>query len=299
MIWLIGCNGLLGREIFTFFKKLNIVFSGTDREIDITEPVSLKKYCENKPVKWIINCAAYTAVDKAEDEIEICKKLNTYGASNVASFAKKIGASIIHISTDYVFDGNGIISGETNTLRPYIEEDLTNPLGIYGISKRDGEIAVLENNPHSFIIRTSWLYGKYGNNFVSTMIRLMNERNEIRVVNDQLGSPTWAFNLSTVILDLIESSEKGKKIPFGIYHYTNEGKISWYEFSEEIYRQAKEMGIINTDCSIVPCTSDEYPSKAKRPKYSVLDKQKIKTVLGITIPAWKNSLRDYLKCIEH
>jgi len=292
MIWLIGCNGMLGRELSLLLKKSGIDFVETDKDVDITDFQSLEKYCKNYSFKWIINCAAYTAVEKAENDADICRALNTTGAANVSSCAKNIGASLIHFSTDYVFNGNGIVCDKTSSLRPYTEDDLTDPIGVYGLSKRDGEISVLENNPKSFIIRTAWLYGEHGNNFVSTMLRLMNERDKINVVDDQRGSPTWAFDLCSVLLTIIKSE---KNIPFGIYNYTNEGEITWFTFAKEIYKLGKEMGLIKNNCSITPCTSDEYPAKVKRPSYSVLDKGKIKTALGITIPQWDNSLKEYLK----
>jgi len=187
-----------------------------------------------------------------------------------------------------VFDGTG--------KRPYTEEDATAPTGVYGLTKRDGELVIIENNPRSYIIRTAWLYGKYGNNFVQTMLRLMNERDEIKVVNDQRGSPTWAFDLASAVLAIIIAiADGGKNIPFGIYHYTNEGDISWFNFAKEIYRQGRELGRINKDCAVRPCASAEYPTKVKRPAYSVLDKNKIKAALGINIPAWDTSLKEFLK----
>jgi dTDP-4-dehydrorhamnose reductase len=227
-------------------------------------------------------------VDKAEDDIEACRRLNTTGPANIAACAKNTGARLIHVSTDYVFNGQGT--------RPYQEDDPTDPIGVYGLAKRDGDLAVLENNPCSYIVRTAWLYGTYGNNFVQTMLRLMNERDEIKVVNDQRGTPTWAFDLASVIAGIIKNTEK---IPYGIYHYANEGNITWFDFAGEIYRQGRELGIIAKDCVIKPCTSAEYPARVKRPAYSVLDKTKIKTALGIEIPAWDKSLGEYLKETIH
>ena len=289
MIWLIGNKGMLGTELSLLFERQGIPFVCTDCEVNITDPSVLDGFAEKHSINWIVNCAAYTAVDKAEDEIDICRSLNVFGAANIAACACKIGAKLIHISTDYVFDGNGItVNGKT---RPYNEDDTTNPIGIYGLSKRDGEVAVLENNPCSYIIRTAWLYGKHGNNFVRTMLRLMNERNEVKVVEDQRGSPTWTRDLASAVLAVIKS---GREIPFGIYHYTNEGNISWYEFAKEIYLQGKKQGLIDSDCDVKPCTSSEYPAKVKRPAYSVLEKNKIKAALGIEIPFWDVSLKEYL-----
>jgi len=291
LIWLIGSKGMLGTELSLLFEKSGVPFIGTDREVDITSKAALTeayaKLAEEQPVKWIINCAAYTAVDKAEDDIEICRALNEQGAANIAAIASNAGALLIHLSTDYVFDGSGS--------RPYREDAPTAPTGVYGLTKRDGEIAVTENNSRSYIIRTAWLYGKHGNNFVHTMVRLMNERDEVNVVNDQRGSPTWTFDLASVILTLIKTVDSGKDIPFGVYHFTNEGNITWFDFAEEIYKQGRERGRITKDCAVNPCTGADYPAKVKRPAYSVLDKSKIKTALGIKIPAWNESLREFFK----
>ena len=292
MIWLIGNKGMLGTELSILMEKSGVQFTGTDREVDITDISVLEKKAEKLQITCIVNCAAYTAVDKAEDDIDACRNINTLGAANVALCARNAGANIIHISTDYVFDGKGIVEGKD--LRPYREDDKASPIGVYGLSKRDGEIAVMENNPRSFIIRTAWLYGKHGGNFVNTMLRLMNERDEVKVVDDQRGSPTWAFDLASLILTVIRNVDAGKNIPFGIYHYTNEGNITWFDFATEICRQGKELGRISNDCVVKPCSSAEYPARVKRPAYSVMDKTRIKVTLGIDIPAWDESLREYL-----
>jgi dTDP-4-dehydrorhamnose reductase len=286
-LWLIGNKGMLGTELSLLLEQNNIPFVGTDREVDITDPAALADFASPHPVNWIINCAAYTAVDKAEDDETACRLLNTTGPANIAAAAKAKGARLIHISTDYVFDGTGN--------RPYTEEDATCPTGVYGATKRDGETAVIENNPNSYILRTAWLYGKHGNNFVTTMLRLMNEREEIKVVNDQYGSPTWAFDLAQVIISLMRQVDGGNNIPCGIYHYTNEGTCSWFEFAQAIYAEGKSLNILTKLCTVRPCTSAEYPAKVKRPAWSVLDKTKIKKALDIEIPEWKNSLKNYLK----
>jgi len=288
MIWLIGNKGMLGTELSLLLEKAGLPFVGTDRELDITNLPALEDFTQKQslPIDWIINCAAYTAVDKAEDDRENCRLINADGAGNIAAAARKIDAGLIHISTDYVFNGLG--------KRPYTEEDPTDPIGVYGLTKRDGETRVLEENAKSFIIRTAWLYGRHGNNFVHTMIKLMNERSEVKVVNDQWGSPTWAFDLAATVLVVIKAVDSGKNIPFGIYHYTNEGNITWFDFAAEIYRQGRELGRINNDCAVKPCSSAEYPARVKRPAYSALDKAKIKAALGINIPAWDESLRKFL-----
>jgi dTDP-4-dehydrorhamnose reductase len=289
MIWLIGNKGMLGTELSLLLEENGLPFIGTDREIDITNIRSLQEFALTQSFDWIINCAAYTMVDKAEDDENTCRLLNTSGPANIAAVAKTHGAKLIHISTDYVFDGKGD--------RPYIEDDLTCPIGVYGLSKRDGENEVLKENPSSFIIRTAWLYGRYGNNFVNTMLKLMKERESISVVMDQKGSPTWAFDLSKVIISFVQQITAGKNIPFGIYHFTNEGICTWFEFAGAIYDEGRALNILSISCEIKSCTSDEYLSKVKRPVYSVLDKSKIKKNLELEIPDWKESLKKYLKLI--
>jgi len=298
MIWLIGNKGMLGAELSLLLEKSGYSFIGTDSEVDITSLAALEDFIrtqqnDTQPIDCIINCAAYTAVDKAEDDAEKCRQLNTLGAGNIAVCAKSINAWLIHISTDYVFDGEGIKTEGENVPRPYREDDATNPIGVYGLTKRDGELTVLENNPHSYIIRTAWLYGKYSSNFVRTMLKLMNERETIRVVNDQKGSPTWTYDLSEAIITFLCAMDKNPA-PYGIYHFTDEGEISWFDFACKIHILARKMGILTKNCEITPCTSADFPAKVKRPAYSVLDKTKIKTVLNIAIPLWDNSLRKFL-----
>jgi len=288
MIWLSGNKGMLGTELSLLLEKSGYSFVGTDREVDITNPAALEKFIQAQPVdvKWIINCAAYTAVDKAEDDAENCRLLNTVGALNIALAANKTGARLIHISTDYVFNGC--------SQRPYTEEDITDPTGVYGLTKRDGEIKVLEKNASSYIIRTAWLYGRHGNNFVHAMLRLMKERESVSVVNDQRGSPTWARDLSQAIITFIRLAEERKTIPYGIYNFSNEGEITWFDFAREIYNQGRFRGILTKDCEVKPCTSADFPAKVKRPAYSALDKTKIKKTLGIDIPLWDASLGKFL-----
>jgi dTDP-4-dehydrorhamnose reductase len=303
LIWLIGAKGMLGTELSLLFGENGVSFTGTDREIDITGEAALSAYAEAQmrdPIDWIINCAAYTAVDKAEDDVELCRRLNTDGPGNIARIAKKIGAELIQLSTDYVFDGNGIPAGPGGAPRPYREDDVTNPTAVYGLTKRDGERAVVENNPRAYIIRTAWLYGEHGGNFVQTMLRLMNERDSVSVVNDQRGSPTWARDLSGALLALIRTVREnhqrpaGNPVPYGIYHYTNEGEIAWFDFAREIYAQGRRLGLIHKECEVKPCISAEYPSRVTRPAYSVLDKTKIRAALHLDIPSWDKSLAHYL-----
>jgi dTDP-4-dehydrorhamnose reductase len=301
MVWLIGNQGMLGAELSLLLERRGIPFAGTDREVDITSPAALAAFVNQQaePFRWIINCAAYTAVDQAEDDVDTCGRLNTDGPGNIAGIAKTIGARLIHISTDYVFNGKGIEDSQeledSQGLNPYREDDPTDPIGVYGRTKRDGENRVLANNGQSYIIRTAWMYGRHGNNFVHTMLRLMRERDAVPVVDDQRGSPTWAFDLANTIAALITAVDKGKPVPFGIYHYTNEGNSTWFEFAQEIYRQGRELGLLTRDCAVTPCTSAEFPARVTRPAYSVLDTSKIKAALGITIPEWGASLGEFLK----
>ena len=281
---------MLGTELSLLLEKAGIPFTGTGREVDITDPAALREFAQvhpgsKQPFDCIINCAAYTAVDNAESDRETCRLLNTEAPRNLAVLAKKTGAALIHISTDYVFNGQGS--------KPFTEEDTTDPVSVYGLSKRDGETGVLQENEKSWIIRTAWLYGKHGKNFVHTMLKLMNDRDEISVVNDQHGSPTWTRDLAETICAFIRFAAEGKTLPYGIYHYTNEGQITWFDFAKEIYRHGRELGCVTKSCEVKPCTSAEYPAKVKRPIYSVLDKSKIKNALGVTIPLWNESLKGF------
>jgi dTDP-4-dehydrorhamnose reductase len=299
MIWLIGCKGMLGTDLSLMLESGGLSFTGTDLYVDITDMASLEGFLNQQsrtdPITWIVNCAAYTAVDKAEDDSVLCRSLNTRGAANVAGIAKAAGARLIHISTDYVFNGAGIAAGDSPDIRPYREDDPTDPIGVYGLTKRDGEVEVLANSDAAYILRTAWLYGKHGGNFVATMLRLMREWNTVSVVNDQRGSPTWTRDLAEAIITLIRAVDGGRTVPPGIYHYTNEGNITWFDFARQIYALGRELGLLTGDCTVKPCTSAEFPSKVRRPAYSVLDKTKIKAALGLEIPLWDQSLKEYLK----
>ncbi|MDR2109772.1 MAG: dTDP-4-dehydrorhamnose reductase [Spirochaetaceae bacterium] len=300
MTWIIGDKGMLGTELSRVFENQGLPYIGTDREVDITDPAALGAFLKGpaESAAWIVNCAAYTAVDKAEDDSEACRRLNIAGPANIAKAARAAGAKVIHLSTDYVFNGKGIFDGPSPEPRPYREDDPADPIGVYGLTKRDGEIQVLKNNSASYIIRTAWLYGRYGNNFVYTMLRLMRERDVVSVVRDQRGSPTWAWDLAQVITVLIKTVDSGGAVPWGIYQYTNEGNITWFDFAREIYAQGRDLGLLDKDCEVNPCASGEFPAKVKRPAYSVLDKTKIKAALGIDIPLWDLSLKAFLKVCE-
>ena len=285
MIWVIGYKGMLGSEICRQLTENNIQFVRSDVDVDITDIEALEQFAKCRAVTWIINCAAYTAVDKAESDIELAHKLNVEGPANIAKVAKKYGAKLIHISTDYVFDG----TGDT----PRTEDMPVAPIGVYGVTKAKGEEAVRNNTDKYYILRTAWLYGWAGKNFVYTMIRAMNTHDAVKVVNDQKGTPTFAGALAKVILQIIDD----KTVSYGTYHVTDLGEITWWDFTNEIKKQGIEAGWISEkgkNCVVNPCTTDEYPTPAKRPAYSVLSKDKIQKTLGITLPDWKESLKVFL-----
>lgn len=285
MIWVIGYKGMLGSEICRQLTENNIQFVRSDVDVDITDIEALEQFAKCRAVTWIINCAAYTAVDKAESDIELAHKLNVEGPANIAKVAKKYGAKLIHISTDYVFDGTGTT--------PRTEDMPVAPIGVYGVTKAKGEEAVRNNTDKYYILRTAWLYGWAGKNFVYTMIRAMNTHDAVKVVNDQKGTPTFAGDLAKVILQIIDD----KTVSYGTYHVTDLGEITWWDFTNEIKKQGIEAGWINEkgkNCVVNPCTTDEYPTPAKRPAYSVLSKDKIQKTLGITLPYWKESLKVFL-----
>ncbi|MEO8770842.1 MAG: dTDP-4-dehydrorhamnose reductase [Ferruginibacter sp.] len=274
-----GANGQLGTEFRKLAEKNTtdaFFFVGKD-ELSITNTAAIENYFSKHSFTHCINCAAYTAVDKAETEKELAYDVNAKAAGYLAAVCKKYHTQFIHVSTDYVFDGNGIV--------PYKESDQTNPMGIYGASKLKGETEVFKNNDQSIVLRTSWVYSSYGKNFVKTMLRLMKEKESIGVVNDQYGSPTYAADLAEAILTIISSNNE---ITPGIYNYCNEGIISWYDFALEIKK------LTNSNCIVNPIDTASYPTPAKRPHYSVLDTKKIQQTFNVSIPAWKDSLK---KCV--
>jgi len=270
-----GATGQLGSEISVLaptYPQYEWIFA--DRNKITLDNIELLQFqLKEIAPDVILNCGAYTAVDKAESEKEAAFTVNCLAVESIAKYSKENNSKLIHISTDYVFDGSSSIALN--------EEAKANPINVYGESKLAGELACLKENPESIIIRTSWVYSKFGNNFVKTMQRLMQERDEINVVNDQLGSPTYAADLAQVMINIIESS---KWIP-GIYNYSNEGEISWYEFALDI----KELGDYN--CNICGIPSSCYPTPAKRPRFSLLNKEKIKMVYNLDVPDYKKSLK--------
>ena len=274
-----GANGQLGMEFRTLapnYPAYHFLFASKE-ELSILDPISVEKFFSKNKIDHCFNCAAYTAVDKAETETELAFESNGIAVGRLAAICKKYETTFIHISTDYVFNGNAT--------EPYKETYVTDPVNAYGVSKLLGEIEAIKNNPASIIIRTSWVYSSFGKNFVKTMLRLMSEKESIAVVNDQLGCPTYANDLAEVIMKIITENEDP---PAGIYNYSNSGVISWYEFALAI----KE--ISGSNCMVNPVASTQYPMPAKRPKYSVMDTAKIRQVFNIEIPFWKDSLE---KCI--
>lgn len=278
-ILITGCNGQLGNEMQLLEKSYpqHTYFNTDVAELDITNQQAIETFVREHQIDGIVNCAAYTAVDKAEDNEALCQKLNAEAPAFMAHAIGQRGGWIIQISTDYVFDG-------TNHT-PYTEDDDTCPNSVYGKTKLVGEFNVQKLCEKSMIIRTAWLYSTFGNNFVKTMIRLGNEKPELGVIFDQIGTPTYARDLARAVMTAIEQG-----IVPGIYHFSNEGVISWYDFAKAIHRLAG----INT-CHVRPLHTAEYPTPAKRPHYSVLDKTKMKKTYGIEIPYWEESLKD---CID-
>ena len=279
-----GAYGQLGSEIKELelqFPDYDFMFTDVD-SLDITSEIAVETFFNNNKPDFVINCAAYTAVDKAETEHVIVGKINALAPKILAKYSNNIGAKLIQISTDYVF------AGDTN--QPYSENDRVNPQGVYGATKLQGELNCFEENPNSIVIRTSWLYSAFGNNFVKTMLRLGRERDSLKVVFDQIGTPTYAADLARAILSIIQLSEKDsvKFIP-GVYHYSNEGVASWYDFAKAIFE------ISEIDCIVNPVLSDQFPTPAKRPHFSVLNKSKIRDNFGFKIPYWRDGLKD---CIE-
>ena len=288
-ILVIGANGQLGKsiqKIVSGAKQNNeFVFVGRG-ELDLSKKESIASYFDNNNFDVIINCGAYTAVDRAEEEQNLTNQVNHLAIKQLARIAKEQKAKLIHISTDYVFDGTGS--------KPYKETDKTNPINVYGKTKLAGEKALQAiMSTNAIIIRTSWLYSEYGNNFVSTMLMLGKERDELNVVNDQIGSPTYATDLAGAILEIIKSKEfREENQATQFYHYSNEGEISWYEFTKEIFKIAK------TNCKVNPITTQQYPTPAKRPKNTLMNKNKIIEKFGVKNANWKEPLNTCITTLK-
>lgn len=270
-----GAGGQLGQALQSVaaqYPQIQFHFASSS-EADITNKQNLHSIFNRLKPHYCINAAAYTAVDKAESETELAYKINVTGAKNLAEICHEFDTDLIHISTDFVFDGQ--------QKAPYVETDATNPQGVYGLTKLQGEHAIAEVFDRYFIVRTSWLYSEFGNNFMKTMLRLGRERDTLNVVDDQIGTPTYATDLARAVIQVIDSGNKS----YGIYHYSNEGVASWYDFAKEIF------DLNGVKIQLNPIPTSAYPTPAKRPEYSVLDKSKIKSVFGIAIPDWKASLK--------
>lgn len=273
-----GANGQLGNEMRIVAKNSadNYIFTDV-AELDITNAEAVEKMVMDNDVKVIVNCAAYTNVDKAEDDSEFAEILNAKAAENLAVAIKKNNGLLVHVSTDYVFGGT-----KNNT--PCKEDEPANPTGVYGVTKLHGEQAIMATGCHYIIIRTAWLYSEFGKNFLKTMLNLTATKPQLKVVFDQVGTPTYAYDLALAIFDIVENRKyEGND---GVYHYSNEGVCSWFDFTKMIAEYAG-----NTQCDIQPCHSDEFPSKVVRPSYSVLDKTKIKATFGTVVPYWTDSLK--------
>jgi dTDP-4-dehydrorhamnose reductase len=282
-----GANGQVGSEFRVLAKvypQYNFLFVAKD-ELAIDDDDAIKKYFDAHSIQYCINCAAYTAVDKAETETEKAFLINATAVGNLAAVCKLKGTQFIHISTDYVFDGTATT--------PYLESNPVKPLGVYGASKLQGEQLAFQNNPATIIIRTSWVYSSFGNNFVKTMLRLMKDRESISVVNDQEGCPTYAADLANAIMQIISKNRQSAiSNQQSIFNYSNSGVINWHQFAVAI----KEL--TNSKCIVNSIPSSQYPTPAKRPQYSVLDTTKIRETFAITIPAWKDSLVDCLALLK-
>lgn len=310
MIWVIGSTGMLGAEVCRAAQKEKIPFAATASDVDVRDYNALKDFtekCETKnylashktqgqraKIEWIVNCSGYTNVENAEKEKDAATALNVDAVKNIARVARNCGAKLIHISTDYVFDGD--------SSSPYTEDSKKNPLGIYGLTKSLGEDEIQKTMTQFFILRTSWLYGFGRPNFVTTMAKLMESKSQIKVVSDQRGTPTFAVDLADTILKIIKISDKAgtdifrkNSISYGIYNFSNLGETSWHGFALEIQRLLKKYKRIENECIVQPCTSEEFGAKVERPKYSVLDKEKIISAMKIKIPKWQESLEKFIK----
>lgn len=282
-----GANGQVGSELqdlAPYFNHFTFIFT-TREQLDIADTTAVLAFAKENPFDYCINCAAYTAVDKAESEQDMAKKINVQGAENLAKACTMLDATLIHLSTDYVYHND-----EQNV--PFKEEDKTSPQSVYGTTKLAGDNIVLAQHQSSMIIRTSWVYSSHGNNFVKTMLRLGEKLDVLKVIYDQIGSPTYAKDLAKTILDLIQGVEQGsleKQSLSGIFHYSNEGVLSWYDFAKAIFDLNK------IDCKVLPIESKDYPTAAQRPHFSLLNKAKIKETFDLEIPYWRDSLKD---CLE-
>ncbi|MBC6988172.1 dTDP-4-dehydrorhamnose reductase [Hymenobacter sp. BT491] len=276
-----GASGQLGQCLQHVAKERNVtdVVFLPEEQADILDAAKLQAVFAQYRPAYCINCAAYTAVDRAEDDVDLARKINRDGAENLSRVCDEFETTLIHISTDFVFAGTGN--------QPLIETDETEPISVYGLTKLEGEQVVAEHTSRYFILRTSWLYSEFANNFVKTMLKLGRERDELRIIWDQIGTPTYAIDLAGCIFTIIERQSQ----QYGVYHYSNEGVTSWYDFAKAIFEFS------NTSVNAVPIRTAEYPTKATRPAYSVMDKTKVKTNLQLAIPHWRDSLKECMSRI--
>jgi dTDP-4-dehydrorhamnose reductase len=282
-VWLVGAAGMLGRQIAAEFAARGIPCLASDREVDIRDRRQLEDFARGKPVEWIINCAAYTAVDRAEDEPDQALAVNADGVENLARLAARAGARLVHFSTDYVFAGD--------RLEPYREEDAPRPLSRYGWSKLQGELRLAAVPGRHFLFRVSWLYGVHGRNFVHTMLRLFAEKEAVRVVDDQFGSPTWAGGLAANIAGLV-AADSGC---FGVYHYCDAGVISWFEFAAAVQELGLVAGMLAKKIPVEAIPSSQFPTRAARPMRAVLDCGKVVSMLGFRVRDWRLNLEAYFR----
>ncbi|ELS04855.1 dTDP-4-dehydrorhamnose reductase [Xenococcus sp. PCC 7305] len=284
-ILLIGSTGQVGQELLTTLQSLGELTTPTRQELDLTKPDEIRDAIASVSPEIIVNAAAYTAVDKAETESQLAMAINALAPEVMGEMAQKISAKLVHISTDYVFDGQHC----TN----YKEDDITNPLGVYGKSKLTGELGIRKKCDDHIILRTAWVYGCKGHgNFVKTMLRLGAERDELKVVEDQIGTPTWAYDIAAAIANIIE---KPTEIPSGTYHYTNTGVASWYDFALAIFDEARQLNFPLKIKKVLPITTAEYPTPAQRPANSILSTTKFTQMVGLYPPYWRDSLKKMLK----
>lgn len=283
-VLLTGANGQLGHCFKDIFPSDWQLLATDSQQLDITDGLVVDNFVALHRPDAIVNAAAYTAVDKAEDEYELAYKVNAVGPKNLATVAKKYHAKLVHISTDYVFDGT--------KRSPYLEDDLTNPVNVYGETKRASELSVLDNYSSAIVIRTSWVFSEYGNNFVKTMLKLSQTRPELTIIDDQLGCPTYAGDIAKTILEMLMNDIQG-----GIYHYCGDEYVSWFQFASKIFATAHKLNLMtNSNVIIKPILTSAYPTKAKRPLYSVLNMDKIKQ-LDIKASDWNKALMDVIPCI--
>lgn len=278
---LLGKNGQLGWELLRTCPPATEVFAWSSAELDLCDPAAIESSLQAVGPAVVVNAAAYTAVDQAEQDKATAFAVNVEGARQVARIAKALHAYLVHVSTDFVFDGRKTI--------PYRPDDRPAPLGVYGASKRQGEEWVLSEHPGAAILRTSWLYSVHGRNFVKTMLKLMDSRDSLRVVADQVGSPTWARGLAEVIWRMVATK------PVGIFHWSDDGMASWYDFAVAIQTEAIALGLLDRKIPILPVTTAEYPTPARRPAYSVLDKSALQAALGVTPESWRLMLNRMLR----